>query len=269
MSKPTSTSTGNAAGGAAEPSTPAGQTLTVTELENLCQTNIEEYDKAPKTKKAYAGYLARARVFLREVVEERIRLNVRDGIANSILEHAFDSTPNKHSAYALQLFIGKKCFSGKQCSKSTADGIYSAWIQEWTKACVYHQFESSMRYICIESTISSDRGFGGEYVCDKVTGEVKGCPARSHEVRQVVKAVKTRAGKKGVSANRHHAEAITIEEMGLIMRWSESICSHVQLQKPPLHDVNVLKIVDKHGLFRAFASTAFTLFTRCVSYYLI
>jgi hypothetical protein len=80
----------------------------------------------------------------------------------------------------------------------------------------------------------------------------------------VLKAVKTRAAKKGQSWDRHHAEAMAIEDMQQIMGWSEKTCPHSMLDSPNLKvaDNEAIKVLDKHGLMRAFATTAFTLFTR-------
>ena len=104
---------------------------------------------------------------------------------------------------------------------------------------------------------------------DNETGEVRGCPARAPAVRSVVEAVKIRARSKGASAARNHAEAMTVEEIQKIMRWSETQCSNERLTSVPIETVEDLKHCLEHGLMRAFMPSAFTLWTRLVCFSII
>ncbi|KAF5331270.1 hypothetical protein D9611_013091 [Ephemerocybe angulata] len=167
-------------------------------------------------------------------------MKTKDHIPNDELARALDTVPNRWSYYVLQLYIGHKCCTGeKRCGKSTADSTYSAWVKEWSKS-----------------------GYGGDYHCDPETGKVTGCPAKAYEVKQLIKSIKARAAKRGEATERHHAEAITVEDMQKTMRWSESTCPDSMLENPPLASHEALAVLDKHGLYRAFATTAFTMFTR-------
>ncbi|KAF5320260.1 hypothetical protein D9611_011257 [Ephemerocybe angulata] len=215
-------------------------TGTLAALEAVCHDSIDKYGLSKTTTSTYGGYIGNTRTFLKDLIEERKRLRVKDHIPNAELAHALDKVPNRYSSYVLQLFIGQKCCTGeKRCGKSTAEGIYSAWAKEWSKS-----------------------GYGGDYHCDPKTGKVIGCPARAYEVKQLVKSVKARAAQRGEATERHHAEAITIEDMRAIMDWSEAICSDSALEAPLLCNPDAVKIMDMHGLYRAFSTSAFTMFTR-------
>ncbi|KAF5335536.1 hypothetical protein D9611_012166 [Ephemerocybe angulata] len=219
-------------------STKASDTLAT--LEAACHDSIDKYGLSKTTTSTYSGYTGNTRTFLENLIEERKRLRVKDHISNTELAHALDKVPNRYSSYVLQLFIGQKCCTGeKRCGKSTAEGIYSAWVKEWSKS-----------------------GYGGDYHCDPKTGKVMGCPAKAYEVKQLVRSVKARAAQRGEATERHHAEAITIEDMRAIMDWSEVICPDSALENPLLSNPDAAKIMDKHGLYRAFSTTAFTMFTR-------
>lgn len=107
--------------------------------------------------------------------------------------------------------------------------------------------------------------YAGEYFFDEKTGEVRGCPARAANVKAVVKSVKTRAKSKGESATRNHADAMTLEEIQKLMRWSEEQCPNELLTDiKKVDDIAVLKFRLEHGFMRAFMSSAFTLWTRSV-----
>ena len=108
--------------------------------------------------------------------------------------------------------------------------------------------------------------YSGEYSYDEKQGEVHGCPARAPAVRSVVQAVKTRARTKGYSATRNHAEAMTIEEIQKLMKWSETQCSNELLTTVPIETKEELKRRLEHGLMRAFMASAFTLWTRLVCF---
>jgi hypothetical protein len=69
---------------------------------------------------------------------------------------------------------------------------------------------------------------------------------------------------KGTAATRQHAEAMTLEELQKMMRWSEKECPHevVAPEKvQTVQDIEEIQFITKHGLMRAFCSTAFTLWT--------
>lgn len=110
--------------------------------------------------------------------------------------------------------------------------------------------------------------YSGPYHIDGTTDKISGCPARAPCVTDLVKAAKTKAKKKGADATRHHAEAMTIEELQKLMTWSEETCPHDHLEVSDSGcggKAGVLKDTLEHGFVRGFASTAFTLWTRYVS----
>ena len=76
-----------------------------------------------------------------------------------------------------------------------------------------------MRHICRDG-----QTYAGAYSLDKATGIITGCPARAPAIHDLMKAVKTRAGTKGAAATRKHAEAMSVEDLQKIMKWSEEKC---------------------------------------------
>lgn len=114
------------------------------------------------------------------------------------------------------------------------------------------------------------RGYGDGYHLDKVTGKVTGCPAKSYDVKELIKSIKAREAKKASAAYRHHAEAMSIENMrAIVLQYSEGVCPNRALEDPPLFDAAALKLLDLHGFMRAFMTTAFTLFSRCHTFAIV
>jgi hypothetical protein len=103
--------------------------------------------------------------------------------------------------------------------------------------------------------------YSGSYLYDEETEKVRGNPARSPEIESFVKCIKNKARKKGAAATRRHAEAMTIEDMRNIFKWSESECPSQKLEsKPASLEERILMI--KHGMMRGFLSSGYTLWTR-------
>lgn len=114
--------------------------------------------------------------------------------------------------------------------------------------------------------------YAGPYIFDESTQQVSGCPARAPSVRAVIDAINTKASAKGAAATRQHAEALTIEDLKKLMHWSENECPHemVQPEQVPRKGTGLtaapadLKNITTHGMMRAFSTSGFTLWTRCV-----
>ncbi|HEV7738407.1 MAG TPA: hypothetical protein VGO47_13670 [Chlamydiales bacterium] len=92
-----------------------------------------------------------------------------------------------------------------------------------------------------------------------------GNPATAPEVRAVVDAAKTRDSELG---QRSHSAAMSREYMKKIMKWSEKECPGSlitnTLLKPSQASQTELSKVLKHSFMRAFLTTGWTLWTRCV-----
>jgi hypothetical protein len=99
----------------------------------------------------------------------------------------------------------------------------------------------------------------------------EGNPASSAEVADVLTAIKHKSGAEG--GDRTHSLAMAKEYMERILKWSEGKVSVEAVQ-------NVLKnagqtsvtveeraLMTKHLQFRAFASTAWTVWSRCVDFF--
>ena len=105
--------------------------------------------------------------------------------------------------------------------------------------------------------------YAGAYKLDDDTGEVSGCPARSLSVKDVMKAIKNKANKKGASATRNHAEAMTLDDLTQMMKWSVSQCPDERFGSEYTPETTSdLVLMLEHSTFRAFASLAFVIWTR-------
>ncbi|KAJ7792481.1 hypothetical protein B0H14DRAFT_3563421 [Mycena olivaceomarginata] len=195
----------------------------------------EEFGKAQNTRDAYKGYLARGIAIVKDVVAERMRLEKEDPgalpdcdiIDVKLLATALQGPPNKHSVYALSLYLTQKCVE-EGFGKSTANGIHGAFANYW------------------DNLPDSGGKYTGQYSFDEETGKVLGNPA-------------PRA--KGAAATRHHAEATTIEDIRAMMQWSGSECPNEKLENAPKTQEE-LELMIKHGQMRAFLSSGYTLWTR-------
>ncbi|GLB44840.1 hypothetical protein LshimejAT787_1801770 [Lyophyllum shimeji] len=214
--------------------------------------NRAKFSRPSRTASAYKGHLARGRAFLRNLVAQRRESGATGAtdvgsadIDIDLLEKAFDNPPNRLSAYALELFLIQKCVV-ENLSKCTAHGIQAAFADLW-------------------DNMDGDT-YAGDYIYNKQTDTVHGCPARAANIKNLIKTFTKKAAAEGASATREHAEAMKIEDLEQVMAWSEH-----QFQS----DRNVSRSAvlgegagaqrrfeAKHLMMRAFMSSGFTLWTR-------
>jgi hypothetical protein len=104
--------------------------------------------------------------------------------------------------------------------------------------------------------------YSGPYSFDKETETVKGCPARSSTIKSYIKVIASKSGAKGAAAAvRHHAEAMSLEELKKVIQWSEIKYPSEKLAVEP-KDINELMLAVEHIMVRAFMTSGFTLWTR-------
>ena len=105
---------------------------------------------------------------------------------------------------------------------------------------------------------SSDRYTGDYRVEDN--GNISGNPANASCIKELRRSVVNRD--KGQDTARNHAEAITFKDLGKIMAWSASACPG-----PCSSDSTLEQLLHsaRHLMFRAYASTGFTLWSRYVN----
>ncbi|KAK7696317.1 hypothetical protein QCA50_000971 [Cerrena zonata] len=151
------------------------------------------------------------------------------------LSKAFDPSPNTQSVRALELFITEKCFA-QGCGGNTASGIHAGFKKLWDKIDRYY----------------------GDYHVNEDTLKVTGNPANAPSVNELRRSVVNRD--KGKDIARNHAEAIRYEDLAKMMDWSESVCSDDRISQT--RSLSDQLHVAEHLMFRAYASTAFTLWSR-------
>jgi len=93
----------------------------------------DEFVNASNTKTAYKGYRDRGNTIIGDVVADRRQKAKEDpswkcpeGIDTDLLANALKGPPNKHSVYALGLYMTQKCVV-ENLGKSTAEGIHGAF----------------------------------------------------------------------------------------------------------------------------------------------
>jgi hypothetical protein len=103
--------------------------------------------------------------------------------------------------------------------------------------------------------------YAGPYACDK--GQVRGCPARAPLIKTLLKTIKARGAADG--ASRKHALPMMIEDITHLICWSESICplASISGKATTMLEQGALTPI-MHAFMRAFVTTAFMLWTRCV-----
>ncbi|KAK6969257.1 hypothetical protein R3P38DRAFT_3337113 [Favolaschia claudopus] len=229
------------------PASAAGSSSATIAVWISSQSVVQQFkDKAKNIKNNYKGYYDRGIKILKDVVAERRSQekkspgSLTDGIDTDLLEKAFTGKPNKHSVYALEMYLTQKCVV-EDHGKSTADGIHGAMVNYWDRLPGGH--------------------YTGEYSLDEDTGKVRGNPGRAPQIVDFVKCVKNKARVKGAAATRNHAEAPTIGDMRQFMDWSQSQCSHEMLDMKP-KDTKELLLMITHGMMRAFLSAGFVLWMR-------
>ncbi|KAJ7827711.1 hypothetical protein B0H13DRAFT_2373687 [Mycena leptocephala] len=216
-------------------------------LDKKKQNARSSFSQAPRTAKQYARYVEMGKEFLANVVAQRRERVEKEPswicpqeIDTDVLAKAFEKPPNKHSVFALELFLTQKCIV-EDNGKSTAEGVHGAFAKHW-------------------DTMDGDR-YAGAYRFDEATEKVAGCPARAQVIQTFVKVIKNKSGVKGAAATRNHAEAMSIEDMGKWGEWSESKWPRAKVDEKP-GIVSELQDKMKHFMMRAFGSSGFTLWTR-------
>lgn len=112
-------------------------TVTAETLKKKKDAIQDEFSKATNTKTAYKGYRDRGIAIIADVVATRKQKEKEDpswkcpdGIDTDLLEKALKGPPNKHSVYALGLYLTQKC-AVEDLGKSTAEGIHGAFANYW------------------------------------------------------------------------------------------------------------------------------------------
>ncbi|KAG6882200.1 hypothetical protein C0995_015476 [Termitomyces sp. Mi166 len=113
----------------------------------------------------------------------------------------------------------------------------------------------------LDPTKDHGRYHGKFYELDEKTGTVRGNPARSTDLIEVVKAVEQH----DKHLPRHHAEPVTSEDMKAMIEASERIVSHDELLeaiKSPPKDSCQRDLVLRHARDRAMITFSFTVWPR-------
>lgn len=115
-------------------------------LDKNKQNARASFSQAPRTAKQYARYVEMGKEFLANVVTQRRERVEKEpswmcpqGIDTDILAEAFEKPPNKHSVFALELFLTQKCIVEGN-GKSTAEGVHGAFAKHWDTMCVVCPF---------------------------------------------------------------------------------------------------------------------------------
>ncbi len=91
--------------------------------------------------------------------------------------------------------------------------------------------------------------------------EYHGNPARAGSVQALMKSLRHKAVVDSQEDPRYHSRPMTYKDMVKIIEWSESVCPVEDVNLPPISPEDCLAIFE-HLMFRAFSSTAFTIWAR-------
>ncbi|PCH33911.1 hypothetical protein WOLCODRAFT_160449 [Wolfiporia cocos MD-104 SS10] len=206
---------------------------------------------APNTAAAYASYVRQGRRFLADFVgTKRSALEAGQAAGAAAqddggedvdydeLVRAFEGAPNRYSAMALELFLVEKCVN-QNLGRSTGDGIHAGFKTYWE--------------------MMADDRYRGPYKYNEVKNEVRGNPADSAQVQDIVHAIRNKS--RATEKARSRAGAMLIEDMRKMMLWSERTCRAEWLDKE-IADLGTLTMMTRDFLMRAFMSSGFVLWTR-------
>jgi hypothetical protein len=104
--------------------------------------------------------------------------------------------------------------------------------------------------------------YRGKWHYNETQKRWEGNPALSAEVQDVITAIKHKCGAEG--GDRTHSLAMSKEHMDKMFAWSEAQCSNESCKRPP-RDLETRAFMTKHLEFKAFASTAWTIWSRYTS----
>ncbi|KAJ7082682.1 hypothetical protein B0H15DRAFT_785582 [Mycena belliarum] len=152
---------------------------------------------------------------------------------------SFDVVPNEHSPKMLALYLAFKIF-GQGKKISTADTIRAAMKRMWK--------------------MSDGDTYRGKWHLNAGSARWERNPVDSAQVEDIMESIKNKCGKDG--GDRKHSLAMTKECMVKVFAWSDEVCPPSSYDKPS-KTVEEQALKTKHLMFKCFASTAWTIWSRC------
>ncbi|KAF8833962.1 hypothetical protein BDN67DRAFT_1072801 [Paxillus ammoniavirescens] len=225
-----------------------GQGTSLEQFQAIADAQKKAYLLAWNTTGSYDGQVNRAKAFLASLVaakrkaaashQESIPGGPEPDVDLDMLSRAFDKTPNRYSAMAVEFFLVEKCLN-QNWKASMATSIHAAFCEYWDHA-------------------SGDK-YRGEYHHDEASDTVRGNPARAAVVQDMLDSIKKKDKSEGDP--RNHAQAMTIEYMKKFMDWSLEQASVDALDRS-FEDPASLVMCAWHFMLRAVAATGFTIWCR-------
>ncbi|KAJ6496756.1 hypothetical protein DFH09DRAFT_1103549 [Mycena vulgaris] len=151
---------------------------------------------------------------------------------------ALNDTPNEHSPKVLSLYLVYKIFhQGKKIG--TADTARAAWKRLWK--------------------LRDGDTYRDRWHYNPATSRWEGNPVDSAEVEDTMESIKNKCGKD--DGERKHSLAMTKEYMEKTFAWSDAVCPPASYSSPST-TVEERALKTKHLEYKAFASTAWTIWSR-------
>jgi hypothetical protein len=101
--------------------------------------------------------------------------------------------------------------------------------------------------------------YRGRWFYHETHGRWERNPAQSAEVQDIMTAIKHKCGAEG--GDRTHSLAMSKDHMDKIFAWSDTQCPKGQYASPAM-DLETRALMTKHLEFKAFSSTAWTIWSR-------
>jgi hypothetical protein len=126
---------------------------------------------------------------------------------------------------------------------------------------VFHHFRLRTLIYLIALFASDGDTFRREFKFCKKRNKWVGNPATCAEVKDLLTSLKNKAAADG---ERHHSAAMKYSYLAQMINWSESVCPFDPDSAPRSEDLTIeaRSFQTEHIRFRAFASLAWTLWTR-------
>ncbi|GBE83276.1 hypothetical protein SCP_0503240 [Sparassis crispa] len=228
-------------------------TAVVRSLDTLQETKEagkRQFKHAQSTRRNYDGTVTRMRKWAAEYgpsegqdVDISHVQAVRDSAEGAVgvdpeFRLAFTGHLKKCSGDALALYITFKCLH-EGLGTSTATRAHAAIKKYWEE---------------LDGDV-----YRGRWHFDEHAQRWAGNPVMCAEVQNILDAVNNKYGADG--GERTHSAAMQYEYLDQVIKWSESVCPEISVHIPPV-DVESRHVTTKHLLFRAFATTGWTIWSR-------
>nr|GAT46595.1 predicted protein [Mycena chlorophos] len=230
------------------------------ELNKLRKDGVNKHNRAANTRKKYDERVVAGQNWLSDMIGEHragaapcddilppasdagVDSDEPDPFDDPEVVHAFNAVPNKLSAKVLALYLTFKGFH-EGLKTATVDGIRAVFKDFWGNG------DDNQTYI-------------GTWRLDPVSNKWVGNPVLSHVVKTLCNSHKNFCGQDDGNV-RTHSVAMSKENMHQMFEYMDSLVPPSKYLDPKIvHGTSMRRLITSILLFKAFASTGWTIWSR-------